>query len=61
MDGPVETMLKPHKDLPNSRTPDEQESIRRQIAATDKVIDALVYEPCALTEGEVMIIEGESR
>ena len=57
----VETMLKPHKDLPKARTPHEQESVQRQIAATDKVIDALVYELYALTEGEVMIIEGESK
>jgi len=40
----VETMLKLHKDLPKAKTPHEQESIQRQIAATGQQIDALVYE-----------------
>jgi hypothetical protein len=35
---------------PKAKTPHEQESIQRQIAATDKVIDALVYELHGLTE-----------
>ncbi len=42
MVGPVEAMLKLHKDLPKAKTPHEQESLQRQIAATDKQIDALV-------------------
>jgi hypothetical protein len=36
MVGLVETMLELPKDLPKARTPHEQESIQRQIAATDK-------------------------
>ena len=32
----VETMLKLYKDLPKAKTPHEQASVRRQIAATDK-------------------------
>jgi hypothetical protein len=50
MVGLVETMLKLHKDLPKAKTPHEQESIQRQIAATDKAIDALVYELYGLTD-----------
>ena len=60
MVGLVETMLKPHKDLPKSKTWDEQESTQRQISATDEQIDALVCELFGLTEAEVRIIEGES-
>ena len=58
MVGLVETMLKLHKDLPNAKTPHEQESLRRQIAATDKEIDALVHELYGLTHKEIRIVEG---
>ena len=54
-------MPKPSKDLPKAETPHEQESIQRQIAATDKQIDALVYELYGLTGDEIRIVEGESR
>jgi hypothetical protein len=47
-------MLKLHKDLPKAKTPREQESIQRQIAASDKSIDALVY---GLMEDEIRIVE----
>ncbi|MCX6842535.1 MAG: Eco57I restriction-modification methylase domain-containing protein, partial [candidate division WOR-3 bacterium] len=53
----VETMLKLHKDLPKAKTPHEQESLQRQIAATDKQIDALVYELYGLTEEEIETVE----
>ena len=33
----------------------------RQIAATDKQIDQLVYELYGLTEDEIMIVEGGQR
>ena len=33
-----------------AKTPHDQESLQRQIAATDKQIDALVYELYGLTE-----------
>jgi hypothetical protein len=56
--GPVETMPKMHKDLPKAKTPHEQESIQRQIAAADKAIDALVYELHGLTEEEIRIVNG---
>jgi hypothetical protein len=58
MVGLVETMLKLHKDLPKAKTPHEQESRQRQIAATDEQIDALVHELYGLTEEEVGIIGG---
>jgi type II restriction/modification system DNA methylase subunit YeeA len=50
-------MLKLHKDLPKAKTPHEQESIQRQIAATDRQIDALVYELYGLTEEEIKMKE----
>ncbi len=58
MVGLVETMLKLHKDLPRIQTPHEQESLQRQIAATDQQIDALVYELYGLTKEEIRIVEG---
>jgi hypothetical protein len=53
----VEPMLKLHKDVPKAKTPHEQESLQHQIAATDKQIDALVYELYGLTEEEIRIVE----
>ena len=54
----VETMLKLHKDLPKTRMPHEQEFLKRQIAATDKQLDTLVYELYGLTEEKPQIVEG---
>ena len=50
--------MKLHKHLPKAKTPHEQESLKRTIAATGKAIDALVDELYGLTEGEIRIIEG---
>jgi hypothetical protein len=50
--------LKLNKDLPKAKTPHEQESLQRTSAATDKAIDALVYELNRLTEEKVNIVEG---
>jgi hypothetical protein len=58
MFGLFETMLKLYKDLPKTKKPHEQESIERQIAATDNQIDAPVYELYGLTEEEIRIVEG---
>ncbi len=60
----VERMLDPsagsgqalHKQLPKAKTPHEQESLKRTIAATDKQINALVYELNTLSEEEVRIV-----
>jgi len=54
----VETMLKLHRAMHKAKTPHEQESLQRQIAATDKSIDALVYELYGLTEADIRIVEG---
>ena len=53
----VETMLKLHGDLPKAKTPHEQESLQRQIAATDNQIDELVYQLYRLTDEEIRIVE----
>jgi hypothetical protein len=43
--------------LPKAKMPQERESIERQIEATDKAIDALVYKLYGLTEEEIRIVE----
>jgi hypothetical protein len=45
------------KQLPKAKTPHEQESLKRTIAATDNQIDALVYELYGLSGEEVAIVE----
>jgi hypothetical protein len=47
------------KKLPAARTPYDQESLQRQIDATDSEIDRLVYELYGLTEDEIRIVEGK--
>jgi hypothetical protein len=54
-------MLDLHKQLPKAKTPHEQESLRRQVAATDNQIDALVHELYGLSEDEIRIVEGGSK
>jgi hypothetical protein len=53
----VERMLDLRKQLPKAKTPHEQGSLKRTIAATDNQIDALVYELYGLTEDEIATIE----
>ena len=53
----VESMLALHKKLPEAKTPDEKTRIQRRIDATDRQIDALVYELYSLTEEEIKIVE----
>ena len=53
----VERMLDLNKRLPEARTDQEQTLIQRQIAATDKEIDELVYDLYGLTEEERKIVE----
>jgi hypothetical protein len=60
MVGFVETMLKLHEDSPKAKTPHEQESLQRTLAATDRQIDELVYELYGLTEEEIRVVEGGS-
>jgi hypothetical protein len=54
-------MLSLHKQLPEARTPQEQTGLQRRIEATDRQIDALVYELYALTEEEIGIVKGGAR
>ncbi|MBN1323479.1 MAG: Eco57I restriction-modification methylase domain-containing protein [Methanotrichaceae archaeon] len=56
----VERMLDLHKQLSESKTPQEQTALQRRIEATDKQIDVLVYELYDLTEDEIKIVEGQS-
>ena len=50
-------MLKLHEDIDKARTPQSKELIQRQIDATDKQIDKLVYELYDLTDDEIDIVE----
>ncbi len=53
----VESMLKLHKDLQSAKTDHDKKLIQRQIDATDKQIDQLVYELYSLTDKEIQIVE----
>jgi type I restriction-modification system DNA methylase subunit/predicted type IV restriction endonuclease len=53
----VDTMIKLYEKLSTSRTAHEKTVIQRQIGATDRQIDRLVYELYGLTEEEIGIIE----
>jgi hypothetical protein len=44
--------------LPKAKTAHEKTAIERQIQATDKQIDQLVYELYGLTKKEIRIVEG---
>jgi hypothetical protein len=46
-----------HKSLESAKTPQEKESMQRQVESTDGVIDKLVYELYGLTEEEIGIVE----
>jgi len=54
----VESMLALHKRLAAAGSPQEKELLQRQIAYTDREIDALVYELYSLTDEEIRIVEG---
>ncbi|MDI6615360.1 MAG: TaqI-like C-terminal specificity domain-containing protein [Syntrophaceae bacterium] len=54
----VEQMLALHKELPAAATDHEETLIRRRIEATDRKIDALVYELYGLTPEEIAVVEG---
>jgi adenine-specific DNA-methyltransferase len=56
----VEKMLELNKQLQKAHFDSEKEPIERQIAATDKKIDSIVYELYGLTEEEIKIVEGKS-
>jgi hypothetical protein len=54
----VEQMLELHQRLSAAKTPQENTSLERQIAATDAQIDRLVYDLYGLREEEINIVEG---
>lgn len=54
---PVEQMLDLHKQLAAAKIPDAKTRIQRQIDATDKQIDQLIYALYGLTEEEIKIVE----
>jgi len=51
-------MLSLSKQLVRAKTDQEKTALQRQIDATDKQIDRLVYELYGLTEEEIRIVEG---
>jgi hypothetical protein len=56
----VQVMLDLNKKLPSARTDHERTAIQRQIDATDRQIDELVYELYSLTDEEKKIVEGNT-
>jgi hypothetical protein len=52
-----ERMLDLHKQLHDAKLPQAQTLLQRQIDATDRQIDRLVYDLYGLTEEEIRIIE----
>jgi hypothetical protein len=54
----VENMLVWRRQLAATRTPQEKAVLERRIAATDRLIDQLVYELYGLTEAEIKLVEG---
>jgi hypothetical protein len=57
----VEKILDLHKQIAELNFDSEKEPIERQIKATDKKIDQLVYQLYGLTEEEIKVVEGENR
>jgi hypothetical protein len=57
----VERMLALHKKLAAATIPADKELYQRQIEATDRQIDALVYELYGLSEEEIGIVESLNR
>ena len=55
----VEQMLALHKQLAEARTGHDTTMIQRQIDATDRQLDRLVYELYGLTEEEISVVEGK--
>jgi hypothetical protein len=55
----VEQMLDLHKRRHAAKTETDKKLYQQQIDATDKQIDALVYELYGLTDEEIKIVEGQ--
>jgi predicted DNA binding protein len=54
-------MLSLHKELASVKTEHDRTVIQRQIDATDRQIDRLVYELYDLTDEEIKIVEEATR
>lgn len=54
-------MLSLLKRLAEERTPQRREQIQREIDATDRQIDAIVYQLYGLTDDEIKIVEDATR
>jgi hypothetical protein len=54
----AQQMLDLHKSFAAARTAHEKTALQRQIDATDRQIDQLVYELYGLTDDEIRIVEG---
>jgi hypothetical protein len=53
-------LLALHKNLASAKTPQEKESLQRQVGpSADRAIDKLVYELYGLSEEEIRIVEGK--
>jgi len=57
----VDRMLDLNKRLESAKTAYDKTTLQRQIDATDRQIDRLVYELYDLTDKEIQIVEGRSR
>jgi hypothetical protein len=57
----VETMLTLQRQLAAARMPQDRTPLGRQIEATDRQIDALVYALYGLTDDEIKIVEGSQK
>ena len=55
----VEQMLELHRRQAACRSQSDRELYQRQLDATDREIDKLVYELYGLTEEEIKIVEGK--
>ena len=54
----VQRMLELNRRLGSATVPHDKEALQRQIDATDRQIDKLIYELYGLTEEEIKIVEG---
>ena len=55
----VERMMDLHERLASAKTPDDETRLQRQIDATDREIDRLVYDLYGLTDEEIAIVEAK--
>ncbi len=53
-------MLTLHQQLAAAKTPQDTNLLQRQIDATDRQIDQLVYALYGLTDEEIALVEGAS-